>query len=361
MPNVHDDKKQLMNTSIDTKALSDFFKQLTHFEQSEPNATFLSIGGRGYYENPASDLLQFFLQPDNAHNLGSLFLEAFLETAFCHKSVKVSGKVQVLREQRTNEGNRIDLMVSTPEWILMIENKIWHDQINPFSNYEELSQSLANGRAQYFAILSPEGRSEQINWKGVSYQNFIDAINSRLSKCSPEIKTSKWFHFAQDFTLHLSQELYEQDMTLKEIQFAEDHQKQLADAEKLQERYRQHLRKRLPTLVSRPGAEATQENWCIRLRHPEWSKADLAWAHQIKEGYLMKLSVYFYELTETELAEAKVIFGEKHRLLHSWESNGRTQFWRTEDPFQTRKEAESKLQEFANELFLLKEKWETRN
>ena len=48
------------------------FEELIHLKQSETQATFLNIGGKGYYENPASDLLQFFFRPDNAHGLGTL-------------------------------------------------------------------------------------------------------------------------------------------------------------------------------------------------------------------------------------------------------------------------------------------------
>ena len=36
--------------------------------------TLFAVGGRGYYENPASDLLAFFLKPDAEHKLKDLFL-----------------------------------------------------------------------------------------------------------------------------------------------------------------------------------------------------------------------------------------------------------------------------------------------
>ena len=34
--------------------------------------TILNVGGRGYYENPMSDLLAFFLDPSACHGLGDL-------------------------------------------------------------------------------------------------------------------------------------------------------------------------------------------------------------------------------------------------------------------------------------------------
>ena len=41
--------------------------------------TLFALGGRSYYENPASDLLKFFLKPDAEHGLKDLFLSTFLE------------------------------------------------------------------------------------------------------------------------------------------------------------------------------------------------------------------------------------------------------------------------------------------
>ena len=43
-------------------------------ERSEQ--TFFSIGGRGYYENPASDVLAFFCDSDECHELGGLVIRA---------------------------------------------------------------------------------------------------------------------------------------------------------------------------------------------------------------------------------------------------------------------------------------------
>ena len=41
--------------------------------------TIFSIGGRGYYENAASDMLAFFLRPHEEHGFGTIFLSVFFE------------------------------------------------------------------------------------------------------------------------------------------------------------------------------------------------------------------------------------------------------------------------------------------
>lgn len=65
-------ESSVSNSSEPLDQYRQLFEELIHLKQSEAQATFLNIGGRGYYENPASDLLQFFFRPDNAHGLGTL-------------------------------------------------------------------------------------------------------------------------------------------------------------------------------------------------------------------------------------------------------------------------------------------------
>ncbi|WP_411845086.1 PD-(D/E)XK nuclease family protein [Roseibacillus persicicus] len=330
------------------------FEELTLLEQSESQATFLSIGGRGYYENPASDLLLFFFRPDNAHGLGTLFIDAFLEASNFKVNLKATGTLTVQREQGTNDRKRIDLVVSNSTWLLMIENKIWHHQNNPFDSYEELADNLANGRELYFAVLSPSGDSERDNWMGVSYANFINAIDRRLTSCTAEQKVSKWFHFAQDFTLHLTQELYQQAMTPDEIAFVEKHQQQLDQTADLQMRYREHMKEHLCQLSNKTsnteGAWAKIHDWAIRVYHPIWKNSDIAWWHDRENNHNLTLNVYLSELSEGGIEKAKACFGGSYGMEYWTENNGRYHCWTTRGTLLSKQEAEGKFQTFAREL-----------
>lgn len=44
-----------------------------------PEQTIFSIGGRGYYENPTSDVLAFFCDSEGTHGLGNLMMEALFD------------------------------------------------------------------------------------------------------------------------------------------------------------------------------------------------------------------------------------------------------------------------------------------
>ncbi len=61
--------------------------------------TFFSIGGRGYYENPTSDVLAFFMRPDEQHGLGPLFLRAFFDAMRVNHVLLSFEDVTVSREE----------------------------------------------------------------------------------------------------------------------------------------------------------------------------------------------------------------------------------------------------------------------
>ena len=93
-----------------------------------------SLGGRGHYENPISDILSFFIDPNEEHGFNSLFLRSIFEAAKSEMPLLETVKAPI-REVRTDLGNRIDLLVEGDEWVLTIENKIRHDAVNPFDDY----------------------------------------------------------------------------------------------------------------------------------------------------------------------------------------------------------------------------------
>ena len=102
---------------------------------SERADTFFSIGGRGYYENPTSDVLAYFLQPGNQHPFGLHFLHAMLRCVGLDPTAFPCGKISVSREVRTDHG-RLDLVIVSEKWVLVIENKIRHWDANDFEEYK---------------------------------------------------------------------------------------------------------------------------------------------------------------------------------------------------------------------------------
>lgn len=340
---------------MDTERFTRLFEELDAFRQSNAEATFLSIGGRGYYENPASDLLQFFLVPNNAHGLNTLFIDALLEATDSPLKGGTYETLTVQREVRTDNDNRIDLLLKGEGWLMLIENKIWHEQINPFVDYEALAQQrMQLGDTAHFLVLSPSGHSSQIGWPGLSYRVLIKVIRRRLNECTYEVKTGKWWHFAQDFIQHLDQELYGKIMTPEEIKFVEGNYEELSKAAQLKQEYREHLLAQLPSLIdknfAKNGATSKSENWCIRIYHPDWQPAHIAWYDVAEDGNKVALTVYAEGLTEEQLRLSKHSFESTYRMAYWTEDKGYCHCWRTVESFSHGERAESTLLLLSNEL-----------
>lgn len=237
------------------EALESMLVELRQIVSPPRVRTLFGVGGRGYYENPASDLLAFFMRPDEVHELESLFLEAFLECAGKKADGYAMEGVMVEREVDVPAGGRIDLLVRGPGWVLVIENKVYHHQANPFKNYQDYAAELLKGIAPVLVVLSPDGQTDQKGWVGVSYQSYCQSLRRRLDSLELALSTSKWVLFAREWILHLELELYTSPMTTEQIAFADQHLKELEQAKRLHADYRAFLMDRLPRLLGRlcPG------------------------------------------------------------------------------------------------------------
>lgn len=223
---------------------SDLEAFLKKLKITRKETTLFDVGGRGYFENPASDLLAFFLKPNAEHNLGPLFLSTYLE---CMKEdssqfdLNISDD-HIRREVLTKDGSFIDLQILGLNWCLIVENKINHSDANPFTSYENHAKSFG-GKRPLFSILSPDGHEKHNNgtrWVGVSYQNYCSALLQKMPDIA-HISGSKWQIFAREFILHF----YNPPMEKEQIIKVEKYFSQIAQAEKLAVQYREFVRQEL--------------------------------------------------------------------------------------------------------------------
>lgn len=184
--------------------LSELNALLAHLKSlPQPNKTELnlfSIGARGHYENPISDLLAFFIDPDAGHDLSTLVLEAFMECIPGSYDIALSSPPS--REVMTPTGSRIDVLLESDEWVMALENKIWHQQNNPFNDYSEHLELKHPSKSHLLVVLSPEGTAPS-GWCGVSYRQFLAVLSPKLGMAYVESPLNKWLILLREFILHL--------------------------------------------------------------------------------------------------------------------------------------------------------------
>src|SRR5438876_10656470 len=108
--------------------LLDEFSRIPRLPQTEQ--TFMEIARCPHYENVVSNVLAFFLNPENGHGLKAVVLESLLAAA-AGKSLSEADldAVNVTREVGTEFG-RLDLLVETASLVVGVENKIFADVYN---------------------------------------------------------------------------------------------------------------------------------------------------------------------------------------------------------------------------------------
>lgn len=301
--------------------------------------TIFSVGGRGYYENPASDILAFFMDPTAEHGLGLLFLSAFLDCMHQENRPSLDGivneAVKLGREVVTEDDKRIDFLITTPDWCLVIENKIRHDQVNPFDIYEKYAYNV-NPKV-YFAILSPNGKSvKEPLWHGVSYKKYLKAVREKLGKHSVDAPLSKWSVLAREFIVHIENELYRPLMNEKQASFIEKHTNEIAKLKQLESEYRNYLLEQLREALCKfmpiDSLSLKDEGWGIRCYCCSlWGRSNLAlW----RNGENFMVTAYLVGPTVDQRKRAFTFF---NGMTHG--SKGAELLWYPEPGFETREKA----------------------
>lgn len=192
--------------------LSRFKKLLDEFSQLQPvdvaEMSIFSIGSKSYYENPTTEILAFFFDTNAQHQLGDTALKALLHCLpeKYHELDTALAEVPE-REVSTKAGKRIDLLLEGNDWVVVLENKIFHQQNNPFNEYEQFVQSEQKvrfgGKQALFVVLSPTGKKPPGDWIGISYSMLISALKAQLAERFISQPIDKWCLLLREFVLHL--------------------------------------------------------------------------------------------------------------------------------------------------------------
>jgi hypothetical protein len=168
--------------------------------------TILNVGGRGYYENPMSDLLAFFLDPSACHGLGDLVLSTLL------RSLERNDLNPILTGPPIREDvNRIDIVLPGENFVIAIENKIHHGPNNPFDAYREaINRQYAKipEKNRIFCLLAPRQPHPAIPcWQWLDTRRLIALIWEELGHRQRHVEHTKWVLLLQEFLKTVEQEI----------------------------------------------------------------------------------------------------------------------------------------------------------
>lgn len=311
--------------------LNELLEKVDRYKKPILEKTFLSIGGKGFYENPITDLLAFFVDPHQVHGLGTFVLDQLIESLGIQNQLLSKDLItSPSREVVTDDGFRIDLILEGSDWAMVIENKINHSMNNPFEYYELYAQKTYSKKRIFYLIISPSGASVKKNWTGLSYESLVNQIKKSSSDVFLNTSYSKWLVLFREFVINLEQFAVLRTMNDQEIEFIESNYQQIVDLNKLRNSYLDHIRNwgidKLNEWIGEEDFSSAIHNWpqgpAIRLYCERWAgKSNIV--IQLNEDFEDQgffLYMYQYDIPEENQAEAHAFFNTNNQLKYKVES-----------------------------------------
>lgn len=144
--------------------------------------TFIEIAGFPHYENVCSNILKFYLHPFEEHGLKDLVLNSLIKIV--DKSFVFefdSEDFEVYREVETLNNNRLDLLITTSNYTIGIENKIFHHLHNDLTDYAKTIKSYTNNvKKPLFILLSLNKLTSLEDIEKMKFNNFINITYEEL-------------------------------------------------------------------------------------------------------------------------------------------------------------------------------------
>lgn len=189
-----------MSTNIEfVKQLLDQFESIYITESVEP--TFFEITRFPHYENVCSNVLSFFLDNSESHNLNDMMINALLDASETNIEYNNWSQMEVNREVTTIKGNRIDIVVETENLIVGIENKINADAYNDFDDYSSYINQKANDKETIKLVLSlyPINSSKLSGgFINITYNNLFNSVEKFIGNYIIE-SNHKYLSYLMDF------------------------------------------------------------------------------------------------------------------------------------------------------------------
>jgi hypothetical protein len=180
--------------------LLDEFHQLPR--RIDPLPTLLEIAGCPHYENVCSNILAFFFDSRKPHGLGTLFVDALAQVlGIDNREGAIGGEIVVEREVTTRNGNRLDILIQTDNWIFLIENKIFSAAGNPFGDYAGYIKDLwPKNRATEKILLTPARTTDgaEDGFKNVLHRELVGKVRALLGQYATAADT-RYLIFVLDF------------------------------------------------------------------------------------------------------------------------------------------------------------------
>jgi hypothetical protein len=162
-----------------------------------------------------SNFLSWLLNPKDSHGLGDIFLKRFLREVFSSDKFEGISQVDVegldlTRVDVLREWNNIDILISTPELVVCVENKVFsRDHSNQLLRYRKIIEEHFPNKTKTFVYLNPEGEesSEEVeNYYPLSYEFIVETLE-RIIEVYIDSMKMQVVQYIKDYVTTLKQDI----------------------------------------------------------------------------------------------------------------------------------------------------------
>lgn len=320
--------------------------QAKQYKKPEREMTIFDTALKNHHENPITELLSFFLDPNEKHQLEECFYQGFIAALKQYEQYQdfEFGEFKKLSTQQvTDQGKFIDLWVETDTALIIVEVKVYHHQNNPFKEYEAWANKKIEHKKRQdqekrlvHIVLCPNGKCAIDNWLGLSYTQLTTCIRQHISQYAFNQSLNKWVIFAREFLLHLESFNRLLDMDMSRLNFVVDNMYKIQELIGLKQSVFQeiiaHINKELQIELGETYLpEVKERTWrggpAFYLRGQNWKDASSSILYLRLNNKPMSCSVrmYVHKPTSELREQIKVLLNDsKYLLLSDWdEQNGK--------------------------------------
>ena len=231
---------------MNIQALEDFLNHNVIPKIKKRPKTFLGIAKQPHYENVMSNIYAFYFKVEEVHGMQDLFINSLLEIineSKLSKKKKVNEIVdfEVDTEEPTKKDGRIDLLLSSQDHAIIIENKVYHTLNNDLEDYWNSTKVTDNKEDNKIGIVL------SLNKLSVNHRQFINITHLELLKRVIQNLGSyvmdakeKYVVFLKDFYQN-SINLSKSEMDSKELKFYFDNQPKIIEVKDFHFAVRTHI------------------------------------------------------------------------------------------------------------------------
>lgn len=162
------------------KTLIDNFNKLPKSDKILP--TYLELSGQPHFENVCSNILAFYFNTNESHGLKDLVLKSFIECI--DENILIENDIETIsieRELGVDDKKRIDIIVECSDFVIVIENKIYHELINDLFIYEKSIKNIYPNKKHIFIVLSlKEEKPNNEKFSPITYEQFFNKLKNNI-------------------------------------------------------------------------------------------------------------------------------------------------------------------------------------